>query len=200
MKLLYNSLELAPIYQTFQAVVAGKRCDAYFVREYVRPQPGHAVLDLGCGAGNLLPLLGETDYTGIDLNQRYITAARRKGSGSARFIEGQFNDPRLAQFAPFDTVIANGLLHHLDDDQTLSLMRLAKRLMADNGRLVTLDGCFHDQQNRLERFIVARDRGQHVRTVEGYSRLAEQVFQSVEYEVRSDLLRIPYTHFIMSCS
>lgn len=201
MSLMHRALEWSAVYEAFQAAVAGARCDDYFVQAHVRPRPGQKLLDLGCGPGNLLGRLGGTDYTGIDINGDYIAQARRRdAAGAARFLEGPFDDPRLAELAPFDTVIANGLLHHLDDGEVLALLHLARGWLGAGGRLVTLDGCYAPGQGALARFVVSRDRGRHVRPVADYLALAGEVFDRVEHEVRSDLLRIPYTHIVMSCS
>jgi hypothetical protein len=51
----------------------------------------------------------------------------------------------------------------------------------------------------LARFILRRDRGQHVRQRDEYLALAREVFPQLEYEVRHDLMRIPYTHLILRC-
>jgi hypothetical protein len=50
------------------------------------------------------------------------------------------------------------------------------------------------------RWLLSRDRGRYVRSPESYQRLAAAVFPHVQTTIREDLLRIPYTHFIMSCS
>ncbi|RKZ63742.1 MAG: class I SAM-dependent methyltransferase, partial [Candidatus Parabeggiatoa sp. nov. 3] len=46
---------------------------------------------------------------------------------------------------------------------------------------------------------ISKDRGQNVRTQEGYLELASQVFSNITTDIRHDLLRIPYTHFILEC-
>ncbi|OQW90969.1 MAG: hypothetical protein BWK78_05800, partial [Thiotrichaceae bacterium IS1] len=84
--------------------------------------------------------------------------------------------------------------------EALQLFRLAQSALKPEGRLITLDGVYTNDQSRLARWIISKDRGQFVRTEEGYSLLARQVFSNNQIVIRHDLLWIPYTHIIMECS
>ena len=86
-----------------------------------------------------------------------------------------------------------------DDDEADKLFRLAHAALVPGGRLVTLDGVLIPHQNRVARFLVSRDRGEHVREEAGYRRIADKTFTKVKPSVRSDLLGIPYTHLILEC-
>jgi hypothetical protein len=52
----------------------------------------------------------------------------------------------------------------------------------------------------MARFLISKDRGQNIRSPEGYQSLARPFFKEQITEIKNDLLRIPYTHFIMECS
>jgi hypothetical protein len=52
-------------------------------------------------------------------------------------------------------------------------------------------------QSAASRALVARDRGQNVRTREEYAALAAGSFTQIIATTRSDLVRIPYTHCIL---
>ena len=56
------------------------------VSEVAKPSPGDRVLDIGCGTGAALSCLGQVDYTGLDMNPRYIAHARRKHGDTGRFL------------------------------------------------------------------------------------------------------------------
>jgi hypothetical protein len=45
--------------------------------------------------------------------------------------------------------------------------------------------------------VISGDRGQAVRRPDEYARLAGERFATVQAEVRSNLLRIPYTHCVI---
>ena len=94
-------------------------------------------------------------------------------------------------------VIASGMTHHLDDEDALRLMQSAFAALEPGGRLVTFDGCFFEGQRPIARWLISRDRGEHVRALSDYVQLAERVFPEVESELYSDLLRIPYDHLVL---
>lgn len=92
--------------------------------------------------------------------------------------------------------MATGVLHHLDDEQAVGLMRLAHSALRAGGRLITTDPCFAGDQSVVSRFLVSHDRGQNVRDAAGYEALARAVFESPRIEVRHKAW-IPYTHCYM---
>jgi hypothetical protein len=99
----------------------------------------------------------------------------------------------------FDLVMANGVLHHLADGEVHALLTVAHAALEPSGRLVTIDGCFHPGQSSLARLLLRLDRGRYVRTQDEYCRLARVVFPNVDSVLRRNLLRVPYTHLIMTC-
>lgn len=55
-----------------------------------------------------------------------------------------------------------------------------------------MDCCYAPQQSAAARWMVSQDRGQHVRTVEGYRQAEGGIFSAVTTEVRFNLLNIIY--------
>ena len=47
-----------------------------YARQYLAVTAGERVLDLGCGPGDILSALPDCEYVGIDVEERYIEAAR----------------------------------------------------------------------------------------------------------------------------
>jgi len=183
-------------YRTFRRAVSRKRTRYVLVREYIRPHPGDRVLDIGCGPGVLLCDLPDADYTGIDLNERYIAEARRRFGGRGSFIRGTASPQTLNEPGAFDVALAIGVLHHLDDPEAQALLLLAKKALRPGGRFVVLDCCYTERQSRAARFIIGLDRGRHVRTPGQLDRLIGETFPAMTSTVRTDLLRIPYTHYL----
>jgi SAM-dependent methyltransferase len=193
-------LQLPAVFRLFTCLVGGPRARAEFVRRYVRPCPGDRVVDIGCGTGELVEFLPETDYVGFDASEEYVQAARSRHGGRGRFVHGRVGSSPLASEAPFDLAIAFGVLHHLDDAQADHLFAEARRLLRGNGRLVTYDGCWVEGQSRIARWLISMDRGQAVRAPRELARLAAPHFPDVRAEIRHDFLRIPYTHVVLECS
>jgi cyclopropane fatty-acyl-phospholipid synthase-like methyltransferase len=194
-------LSLPGVYSTFRRYVGRDSARLVYARDHLRAQPGDKVLDIGCGPGDILQFLPRgVRYTGYDLSQDYIDRARQRFSDRGDFFCCRVGDNPEFEPGSFDVAIAHGVLHHLNDKEAAALFQTARNALKAGGRLITFDGCFTDDQSRLSRFIVSRDRGQHVRERGAYEKLARAHFNDVRSVVRHDLIRIPYTHLIMECT
>ena len=142
-------------YQSFWHGIGGDRRNRVLVRDYIRPRPGDRVLDIGCGPGTMAPYLPGSNYVGFDASAEYIDRAQRQ----ARFVCQRVSHYTLAERDHFDIVLALGVLHHLDDDEALTLFQIARDAMKPGGRLVTIDGVWTDDQSRVAKYLLARDRG-----------------------------------------
>ncbi len=196
---LRSILALPVAYRLFGRLVGGG-ARATFVRDYLRPQPGDRVLDLGCGPGDLLAALPPCEYVGVDLDPNYVAAAQARYGDRGTFRCEPAEAVVEVEPASFDLVVMTGLLHHLDDDQAAAVLAVARKALRPGGRLVTLDGCFVPGQSRLARWMLRRDRGKFVRDQRAYLRLAEAAFPAVAPHVRHDLMRVGYTHLILVCT
>ena len=192
-------LSLPAVYRLFQSLVGVHRLRVEYVAEYVRPRPSDRVLDCGCGPGDLVAYLPEVDYVGIDMDEGYIASARARFGDRGSFRLGPVGAETMRDEEHYDLVLANGVLHHLDDAEVSEFLRLAARNLKPSGRLVTFDGCYTEGQSRIARKLLEMDRGSHVRTLDAWLELVRPVFPAVQPHLRTDLLRVPYTHLIMEC-
>lgn len=196
---LRSLLRVAGVYSSFQHFVGGN-FRRRVVAEYLRPRPGDRLLDIGCGPADILEFLPEdVAYVGFDLSEQYIAAARRRYGERGQFHCQRVSASNVDQFGTFDLVLAHGVVHHLDDAEAVQLFELAAAALGPGGRLVTFDGCYAEKQSRIARRMLDADRGEFVRWRPQYEALARRAFDEVEVEVVHDLLRIPYTHIIMTC-
>ncbi len=181
--------------------LAVSRTDARhaYARQYLDVRPGQRVLDLGCGPADILSVLPDCDYVGIDSEPRYIDSARARYGGRGTFRCMRIEDFVVQQPRSFDLVMANGVLHHLDDAQAGAMLGLAAAAMKEGARTVTLDGCREPGQSIIARTLLRLDRGQFIRDRTGYLQLAQAHFGHVQSEIRHDLLSFPYTLVIMTC-
>lgn len=194
----YRVLESPGVYQRLQRLVSGVDTRDRYVREFIRPTPAMRMLDIGCGTADILEHLpADVDYTGYDLNPRYIERAREQHGDRARFFCAKVGEAEDDERADFDLVLATALLHHLDDEAATQLVLSARRQLRPGGVLVTLDAVFHPGQNPIAWTMAKVDRGGAVRTPEAYRALLEPHFEDVEAVLATDLMRIPYSHFVM---
>ena len=102
------------------------------VLELLNPQPGEAILDLGCGDGILsekIAALG-ADVVGVDSSQEMIDAARHRGL-NARLMDAT----RLAFDHEFDAVFSNAMLHWIKNDPD-AMIAGVRRALKPGGRFV----------------------------------------------------------------
>ena len=199
MPVLRSVLSFPQVYRWFWLGVGGPKYIKILSDEYVKPRSGYRVLDIGCGPGNTVPYFPNVEYTGLDMSAEYIEAARKRFP-AATFICGHIGQYDLPERDSFDIVLALGILHHLNDTEAHQLFEVAFKALKRQGRLVTFDGVFTEHQSRAARYLLSRDRGRFVRDRDSYVRIASRVFVNVRSVVRHDLLRVPYTHVIMTCT
>lgn len=196
---LRSILSLPGGYALLQRLMGAERSRRILCSEFIQARPQETVLDIGCGTAEILEHLPGVNYSGFDLNPRYVDSARKKYGHQGVFRCEDVRRADLERKGGFDLVLAIGILHHLDDDEAVALFRFAKSALRPGGRLVTFDSCYVDGQSRLAKFFIDHDRGRNTRFEEGYRTLADQVFPNVESHIRHDLLHFPYTHIILKC-
>jgi SAM-dependent methyltransferase len=193
-------LTFPSIYRLFSNLVSNQDSRSIYVKEYIRPIAGDKVLDIGCGVGDILKYLPNCEYSGFDMNRRYIKTAKKRFGNLGIFVCEKLTKELCREFSDFDIALATGILHHLNDHEALELFELARAVLKPDGRLLTFDGCYFEGQSWFERFILSKDRGKYVRTKEEYLDLASMVFPKIKISILNNLIRIPYTHIIMECT
>ena len=168
------------------------------VTDHVDPDPGSALLDIGCGEGAFSQFVGDVTYLGVDHNPSYIRRAEERYGGDRRnFICADLADLAATTDQRFDRVTAIGVLHHLDDGLVRDVLSTAAGLLTPGGRLVSVDPVFAPDQRLFTRLMMAADRGKYVRHPGHYRALALGSFTDVSCTERTGLLSFPYTHFVM---
>jgi SAM-dependent methyltransferase len=198
---LHRILNRAGVYGAVQGFLLRSGARERYVRDFVRPFPGCRILDIGCGPAAILTYLPESigEYVGFDMNAEYIAAAQRRWGARGRFHCQKVEAATLADTGVYDIVLANGIVHHLNDGEARQLFDIADRALRHGGQLVTYDNVYVENQHWFARWLIARDRGKAVRTRDGYEALARERFAHVESAILHDTLRVPYTILVMSC-
>lgn len=193
-------LSAAALYSLFQNLLGARRAQRMLIAEYIRPNRGDQILDVGCGPADILNFLPpDVRYVGVDRSRTYIEAARRRHGARASFYVGDAQNINISQDNSFQRVLALGLLHHLDDDAAVILLETCRRCLAPGGFLLTMDPIFTYPQNPIARFLIKSDRGLHVRNRDAYFDLAHAIFPNVQLHIRTNILRVPYSHAVMIC-
>ncbi|HTM16133.1 MAG TPA: methyltransferase domain-containing protein [Terracidiphilus sp.] len=116
-------------YERYGAFVHGL---AGGVLEWLDPQPGEYVLDLGCGDGQLTQRIAESGahVLGVDASAEMVAAARERGieAEHAKAEELPFRD------ATFDAVFSNAVLHWVRGQD--AMLEQVHRVLKPGGRFV----------------------------------------------------------------
>ena len=99
-----------------------------------RPKRGR-VLDVGCGAGDLLVALRADGWETHGVEPSAPGATEAHDGHGLDVVHGRFEDARLPA-APFDAVVFSGVIEHLHDP--LGALRRARTLLAPGGLIAVL--------------------------------------------------------------
>ena len=152
------------------------------------------VVDVGCGPGFHARDFEASEYTGVDINPKYIAYARRKYPG--RFVTADVSRELPVPAGSADCVFINSLLHHLDDDMVASSMNLAREALSDEGTVHIIDLVLPESRS-LARTLARMDRGDHPRPLARWLELFEATFEPVvveEFAVRA--FGLPLWHLV----
>lgn len=112
--------------------------------EVVDLKAGDKILDMCCGPGNttfaIAKILGnQSEIKGIDLSEGQIEKAKRKNHFSnVNFMVMDASNTSFAE-GEFDKVIIPHALHEMPKTDRLSLLKEARRILADGGTLAVLE-------------------------------------------------------------
>lgn len=131
---------------------------------------GDSVLDVGCGTGKLLEAYVDIGATcsGIDLSEAMLAEAKKHLGDRADLRIGDATAMPYSDDS-FDLAICALMIHELDPDAQIAVLREMARVMAPEGRALIID----------YRAGPLRSRGRMLR---GFSTVAEPMAGSTHYE------------------
>lgn len=123
-------------------------------------QGGLALLDYGCGAGDLMRVLalsgGRADFTGCDVSTGMLAEVAKRWpatAGEAPRTAPQDGARTPFADASFDVVTISAVLHHVPVAERPAVYRELARVLKPGGRLYVFE---HNPRNPLVRYVIAR--------------------------------------------
>jgi ubiquinone/menaquinone biosynthesis C-methylase UbiE len=132
------------------------------------------ILEIGCSTGNLsnkIIDMKKNEYIGIDTEENYINYAKKKYKlGNFICMNGislDFSDNT------FDLIIISSVLHHNSDDQAKKIIQESRRVLKKRSFILISEPTF--SKNFLSTFLLKLDRGNFIRTFDGYRNLIQNL-------------------------
>ncbi len=142
---------IAPDWTDLRREVLGEVDPAALVRQ-VMPEGVSRAADLGCGPGEMLPVLAERAGTviGVDSSPSMLSLAERRTAGLPVSVRmGELEHLPMAD-GEVDFAVICLTLHHLPDPA--AALAEARRVLAPTGRLVVIDFTSHEDEAMRRRF------------------------------------------------
>ena len=128
-------------------IFGAKKAAVWLSKNFYKVQSGAKITDIGCGPGSLLRSYykhlfpSDINYHGIDPLKIIFYLPKREFGHSVNFYHGTtenyINDLR---FRNSDIIFCCGVLHHIDDNQVLSLFDFVHSNLKPNGGRFSRDG------------------------------------------------------------
>lgn len=157
-----------------------------FVRAKLRPLLEHTdlraadrVLDVGCGPGTNSQLFRHSNYLGLDLNEKYIEAARRRYPGQYEVADVRDYEP--TDESTFDLILINSFLHHIDDENSSGILSRMHSLLSNNGHIHVMELVLPPARS-IGRWLAHRDRGDFPRSLAHWQQLFLDHFTLVSWK------------------
>lgn len=170
-------LEHPAVYSAWQAPFAAQKFAP--VEKWLRGHTVRRVLDVGCGAGTNAGHFTDVDYVGVDVNDRYLQAARARFRG--QFVQADLTTADLSSLGMFDMILVNSFFHHVSDADVERILAQLSRLLAPDGRIHILDLVLPAHKS-LAWMMARLDRGKYARPVERWRALFGAAFDPVLFE------------------
>jgi ubiquinone/menaquinone biosynthesis C-methylase UbiE len=145
-----------PFYDPIVKLLGGEKARRVLI-DQAALQPGHRLLDIGCGTGTMAVLTKrlhpDVEIIGIDPDPKALARARRKAARagvSIQFDQG-FGDELPYPDAGFDRVISSFMFHHLPAEEKGKTLRAVRRVLKPGGRFHMLD--FERQDSGAHGFL-----------------------------------------------
>ncbi len=177
MNLAASALERTWVYRAWQAPFANQKFAP--VLAHTPLARVRRVLDVACGPGTNTKFFANTDYLGIDFNERYIEHARKRFGRN--FVVADVRNYVTAPDDRFDFILVNSFLHHLNTHDVVGILTHLKSLLTEDGHIHMLELVLPPYPS-IARQLAHWDRGKFARPLNEWQEIFESLFEPVIFE------------------
>jgi len=196
---LHSLLKSSFIYSCVQSFLTKKGTPEFIYKSFAAIEENEKILDLGCGPAKMRKFIIAKEFVGMDFNESHIQEAKKHHPRDT-FLCDDIVRHKFDPTMKFDKILMIGVLHHLNDTEVVQVLSSCYNILKNDGKIFTVDPLFESEQNPIAKTLAKWDQGNFVRRKEQYIDLAKPLYKNVTTEVKRDLLRLPYSHFLMTCS
>jgi SAM-dependent methyltransferase len=153
---------------------------------------GLGLLDYGCGAGDLMRVLGglgaRAAFTGCDVSVGMLAEVPRRwpvGLGPAPALAAQEGARTPFADSTFDIATISAVLHHVPPAERRAVYAELGRVLKPGGRLYVFE---HNPRNPLVRYVIARTPIDENAVLLDANEVQEGLLASGRYELETDYL------------
>lgn len=177
MSLTESLLERSFVYRMWQAPFAEQKFAPVLAHNDLAKV--RHVLDVACGPGTNTHHFRDTDYLGIDLNEKYIREARARHQRN--FVVADVCAYHSSPTEPFDFILVNSFLHHLRDPDVANILSHLRTLLSEDGHIHLLELVLPPDKS-IARVLARWDRGKHARPLDEWKNTLSLYFEPVVAE------------------
>lgn len=177
LKSLTKIMEVPAVYRLWQSpAVRGKFAPVVRNNDISKIR---RVLDVGCGPGTNTALFEHADYTGLDINDSYIRAARKRFQRN--FVTADARTYTVPPDDRYDFILLNSLLHHIDTDNVAKILAQLAGQLTPDGHVHIIDLVLPPRTS-VSRMLAKADRGDYPRPLDEWREIFKASFDEVVFE------------------
>ena len=179
------------VYRPFQKLIRKKHVYEN-LNKYIDEKKIKIVYDIGCADSlflkyNTNPII----YYGFDINPGFIQKSKEIYNNNTKFNFECSSAAKIAslKFEQNSIVLMCGLIHHLNDNDALSLI---SNINSQNVQAFAIDPLRKNGQGFLNRLLISIDRGDYIRNENQY----KNIFQGFDVIHKNNFLRFKFDHIM----
>lgn len=157
-----NQTNFPRLFSLFQQVIGGTADKRRLATKYYKGQK--KILEIGCSVGNVSQIFSkfkQVEFTGIDIDNNALDFARKRFRLLQNF---KFRNIALSDLAKtgekFEYVLFANILHHVDDETALILLKDVQLLLLPGATLIVMEPeKMKDDYNLIFKFFYRLEHG-----------------------------------------